>query len=67
MGWLGELKLNRKSINARDFIYTILVQRFQHHYPMLFGDITEELMEVAAWLDLKLVVPIEYQNYLQTK
>lgn len=31
------------------------------------GDITEELLEVAAWLDIEPVEPVEYQNYLQNK
>lgn len=64
-GWLGELKLNRKDINARDFINTILVQGFQHHYPVIPSDVSEVLMEVAVWLDIKPVQMIEYQNYLQ--
>lgn len=64
-GWLGDLKLNREKINAVDFINTILVQGFQHHYPTVFGNITKELMEVAAWLDLKPVQAVGYEDYLQ--
>lgn len=65
-GWLGDLKLNRKKISVANFVNTILVQGFQHHYPVVFGNITKELMEVAAWLDLKPVKEVEYEDYLQT-
>lgn len=64
-GWLGDLKLNRKKISAVDLVNSILVQGFQHHYPVVLGDITRELMEVAAWLDLKHVEEVGYEDYLQ--
>ncbi|MCL2164057.1 MAG: hypothetical protein FWH55_06615 [Oscillospiraceae bacterium] len=66
-GWVEELRLNRKSIRVRNLVNTILVQGMQHHYPMAAGDITEELMEAAAWLGLKPVEEIGYENYLQLK
>lgn len=66
-GWVGDLRLNRRSISVRDLTNTILVQGMQHHYPMMSGDITEELLEVAAWLDIKPVEAVEYRNYLQNK
>lgn len=66
-GWVGGLRLNRENISVRDFINTILVQGFQHHYPMMSGDITKELMEIAAWLDLKHVEAVGYQDFLQNK
>jgi len=66
-GWFYDLKLNRKKINVLDFINTILAQGFQHHYPIVFGDLTEELMEIAAWLDLKPIQTVKYENYLQNQ
>lgn len=66
-GWVGGLRLNRRSITVRDLINTILVKGFQHHYPLVTGDITEELMEVAAWLGLKPLEAVAYENYLQIK
>ncbi len=64
-GWLGQLELNRKSITAMDFFNTVMVRGFQHHFPMVKGDYTEELMEVMAWLGLKPVEAVPYENYLQ--
>lgn len=66
-GWIGDLRLNRQEISVKDLVNTILVQGFQHHYPMVAGDITEELLEVAAWLDLKPIQVVGYENYLQNK
>jgi L-fucose isomerase-like protein len=66
-GWVGELRLNRRNIAVRDLMNTILVQGIPHHYPMIAGDITEELLEAAAWLDLKPVSCTGYENYLQNK
>lgn len=64
-GWLGKLELNRKSISALDFFNTIMVHGFQHHFPIVKGDYTEEVMEVMAWLGLKGVDAVPYENYLQ--
>lgn len=64
-GWMGQMRLNRRAISARDFINTLLVTGFQHHYPVIPGDLTEELMECAAWLGLKGYQEVKYENYLQ--
>jgi len=64
-GWIGDLRLNGNNISVRNLMNTILVQGLQHHYSMISGDITEELLEVASWLDIKPVKPVVYQNYFQ--
>lgn len=64
-GWLGNLKLNGKDISALDLFNTIMVNGFQHHFPMVKGDYTEEVMEVMAWLGLEGLEAVPYQNYLQ--
>ena len=64
-GWLGELTLNREPISALDFFNTVMVRGFQHHFPIVMGDYSEEVMEVMAWLNLKPVEKAAYQNYLQ--
>ena len=64
-GWLGQLKLNRKDITALNFFNTIMVHGFQHHFPMVKGDFTEEVMEVMAWLGLNPIEEVPYENYLQ--
>ena len=65
-GWMGDLTLNRKPISALDLVNTLLVQRFAHHYPIVPGDYTKELMEAMGWLGLKPVKAVPYEDYLQS-
>lgn len=64
-GWLGQLKLNGENISALDLVNTILVQRFQHHYPIVRGDYSKEVFEVMAWLGLDSIKKVEYKDYMQ--
>lgn len=64
-GWMGNLKFKMEKITVRDFVNTVLVQRFQHHYPIVNGDFSKEIMEIAAWLKMDLVSKIPYQEYMQ--
>ena len=64
-GWMGDLRLNRKPISALDLLNTVLVQRFQHHFPIVKGDLTREVSEVMAWLNLKAVDAVPYEDFMQ--
>ncbi|GEM_PF-159119 len=64
-GWVDGLKLNGEPISALDFFNTLMARGFQHHFPIVYGEFTDELMEVAAWLGLKKVEKVAYQDYLQ--
>lgn len=64
-GWMGNLRLNREALSARDFINTVLVRRFPHHFPVAPGDLTQEILETAAWLNMGRVEKAPYQDYLQ--
>ena len=64
-GWLGSLTLNRESISVRDFVNTVLVRRFQHHFPIVKGDCGREVLELCAWLGLDRLEEVPYQDYLQ--
>ncbi|NSW89681.1 MAG: hypothetical protein HPY74_03180 [Firmicutes bacterium] len=64
-GWIGNLKMNGKPIALKDLVNTLMLQRFQHHYPIVGGSVENELMEVMAWLDIKPLPVTEYREYLQ--
>lgn len=64
-GWVGDLRLNRQSISALDLLNTILVQRFQHHFPMVKGDYTKEVSELMAWMNLKPIQAVKYEDFMQ--
>ena len=65
-GWFNDLRLNGKPISARDFTNTILSSGFEHHYPIAWGDLSDEVAEMNAWLGIKPITKIPYENYLQT-
>jgi L-fucose isomerase-like protein len=64
-GWFGNMELNGEPINLKDLMNTIIVHKFQHHYPLVKGCFVAELLEFAAWLGIKPLAKIPYRNYLQ--
>ncbi len=66
-GWFKNLKLNGKPIGALDFTNTILAGGFEHHYPVAWGNWSDEIAEMNKWLGIKPVTKISYENYLQDK
>ena len=64
-GWYGSMTLGDAPISALDMTNTIMVKGFQHHYPIAPGNLTEELMEICAWLSLDVMEKVPYKNYLQ--
>jgi len=63
-GWVKDLKLYKEPIEVKDLINTILVNNIQHHYPMVLGDVSDYLEEMAYWLDLEKVPEKKWQRYL---
>jgi L-fucose isomerase-like protein len=64
-GWIGNLRLNKKPIRALDLVNTIMTHGFQHHYPMMAGDVSAICMEIASWLGVKMLEEIPYEDYMQ--
>ena len=64
-GWMNRLTWNGESINARDLVNSVLVNGFQHHFPVVQGNYIDELKEMAAWLGLNPIAKIPYADYLQ--
>ncbi len=64
-GWVGDLRLNREKISAIDFVNTVMVNKFHHHYPVVFGDVTKEICEIASWLSLRFIKKVPYEDYFQ--
>ena len=64
-GWCGNLTFNGEEITAKDLVNTILVNGFQHHFPVVAGDYTNELKEFAAWAGLTPIKKVPYADYLQ--
>ena len=64
-GWFTQFSLNGEPIDLWDLINTLTVRGQEHHYAVGQGNMTNELMEIAAWLDMQLVEKAPYQDYLQ--
>ena len=64
-GWISDLRLNGGKIEAIDFVNTILVNKFHHHYPVAFGDVTNEINEIASWTSLGHIKKVKYEDYFQ--
>ena len=64
-GWVGGLSWNRRNVSALDFTNSILVNGFQHHYPMTMGDVSQEMLETAGWLGLTMLPFAGYEEHLQ--
>ena len=66
-GWFKETKLNRSHISAENLINTLNIIGHEHHYAVGQGDYSKELLEFAAWNDLKLVDEIPLVDYISPK
>lgn len=64
-GWCEQLTFNGEPIGAKDLLNTILCNGFQHHFPVILGDYSDEIREFAAWLGLRPLKRIPYADYLQ--
>lgn len=64
-GWFSEFRLNQEPVSIQDLINTLLVRGHEHHYAVGQGNVSNELLEIAAWLKLRTVEKVPYQDYLQ--
>jgi L-fucose isomerase-like protein len=64
-GWFTQFELNQEPIDLWDLINTLTVRGHEHHYAVGQGDVTSELLEVAAWLKMHPIEKIPYRDYLQ--
>ncbi len=66
-GWMGNLTMQGTKLDAKMFIETLIDNRIDHHFPVVYGDISNELYELSAWLKLKTAQPVEYVPYMKNK
>ncbi len=64
-GWFTQFELNQEPISLMDLINTLTVRGHEHHYAVGQGNVTDELLEVAAWLKMRTIDKIPYRDYLQ--
>ena len=44
---------------------TLMIRGQEHHYAVGQGNMANELLEIATWLDMRLVEKAPYRDYLQ--
>lgn len=64
-GWVGNITSEGESIKIKDLVNTVLVQGYQHHYPIVEGNVEKELRELMAWLYIDPLEYIKYKEYMQ--
>ena len=64
-GWFSQFELNGEPIELWDLVNTLTVRGHQHHYAVGQGNVSMELLEIAAWLKMHTIEKIPYQDYLQ--
>lgn len=66
-GWFTRFELNQDEIALWDLMNTIIVRGAEHHFAVGQGNVTDELMECAAWWQMRLIEPVPYRDYLQVE
>ncbi|MCY4538338.1 MAG: hypothetical protein OXE52_08935 [Chloroflexi bacterium] len=64
-GWFAEFELNKEPASLMDLINTLTVRGHEHHFAVGQGDVTDELMEFAAWKGMRLIERVPEAKYLQ--
>ncbi len=66
-GWLGKLRYFEEDITVLDLVNTIMVNKLEHHFPLVKGDYTNEIIEFMNWMGFDKVPKIEYKDYYQRR
>lgn len=64
-GWIEELYVGREKSTAPDFVNTVMVHGVEHHFPIVMGNLVEELMEFGNWLGLEVLPLVPYAVHYQ--
>lgn len=63
--WMNNLKVNGSKTSSEDFLNTLLVNGVPHHLAYVDKDITTEVNEFCAWLNINVMESVYYKDYLQ--
>lgn len=64
-GWMRDLHVNGTVTDMPTLVNTIMVNSLHHHYSSSYGDLTNEMNEFAAWMDMRVIDPVPYRPFLQ--
>lgn len=66
-GWFNQFELNQEPIGIWDLMNTIVTRGAEHHFAVGQGNVTNELLECAAWWKMKRMEKVPYKDYLQVE
>lgn len=67
-GWATGFRINgQDQASALDLVNTVMVNGFEHHFPLAMGDLSDAVLEFAAWKDVTPLEKVPHRNYLQTR
>ncbi len=66
-GWISNIEIAGEKTNSLDFVETVLTNGIPHHFPIVFGDVTDVMLEIGAWLNIKTEEIVTYKDNLQNK
>jgi L-fucose isomerase-like protein len=64
-GWLSHFQFDGQALKLADLVNTVMVEGIEHHFILGSGHQMAVFMEVAAWLNISVVRPVVYRDYLQ--
>jgi len=66
-GWATNFTMSGERLSALDFANTVMVNGFEHHFPLAMEPLSDAVLEFAAWADITPLEKIPYTNYLQRR
>lgn len=64
-GWVGNMTMDGEKLSSLTLVNTVMTEGLQHHFPIVSGHVEDEVREIAAWLNIAPVTPVDCKPYLQ--
>lgn len=62
-GWLRDMRWAGEPVSGSDLLSSIVGSHLQHHYPLVYGDLEDAVMEMAAWLNITPLPVVRYRPH----
>lgn len=64
-GWLKNIRINGKPVGVGALVETLVASGYQHHYPLVYGDLTDAAIEMGAYLGIPVMEAMAYRDYIR--
>lgn len=64
-GWITGFEYQHQAVPMLDVLETVMSTGQEHHHGFVHGDVTDELAELAAWMDWEEIAPVQYRDAMQ--